>query len=208
MEKIVLKDNKNQADNEVRKIQSFCSKVNEILPEFGKENGYQLTMEDIQELFQKRELDDLVNAVNRHIESSLTGVKITNVVRKVFTSNTEEFIYGFAERLKKINSSEIDFKTLSLKDGALVLTDESEKEVREKLVSCITTENGKQLYDLCLEAVKPISEFSQFVKQNTPLNYYITVNQLGNFFSMDPKTGEVTINKGSGFDRLTTKQNF
>lgn len=201
MQQIILNENVQMQDMEIRKLNSFCTKINNVLPEFEVQTGYKLTMPELRTLFERSDLDELINHVNQSIESGLKGIKITGIVRKTFTGNTAEFVYSFADKLKGIYqlNDNNNFRNLSIENGLLCLSSEAENAIRKNFIDVIATERGKEFYELHLAAAKSFSELGTFIKVNTPINF-ITVAEMSNaLFSLE-KTGKIEINKNINYD--------
>ncbi len=203
MEPIIINENLEKQNDEIRKINSFCSKFNEILPEFKNETGYELNFNDFISLLHSQEPNELINQVNEHM---MQGVKDVGLTRKTFTQNTKEFIYGFSEKLKRFYSlNHSDYlHSLSMENGLLILPKENENEIRSSFIDAITTEKGMQLFELHKEAARVLNELFQFLKKHraAPIAPR-SIEEITEGIILNQEAGEVELLKNMGYDRAT-----
>ena len=209
MQQIILNPNLERQNDEIKKVNSFCTKINAVLPEFEKETGYKLNMNEVIMLFERNELDELIDNVNRSIESGLKGIRITGIIRKTFTANTAEIVYSFGNKMKRLLSlNSTDYlRQLSMENGLLCLSKDQEQAIREKFIVAIKTDGGKEFYELHLAAAKSLSDLLKFVKANTRIEVYYS-QQIGNLFALNNATGEVSTGTHIGYDYAVESKNL
>ena len=203
MEPIILKQNLEKQNHEIKQIHLFCSKINEVLPEFEKETSYVLDMHDVQILIQSNNQDPLIEKVKKSMEKSFAS--FSQITRTILKKGVDEFVYGFAEKIKAINLrwQTEHLNDLSIENGKLSLRKEQEQAIRETFVKAITTEAGKEFYDISLATAKELTGLLKFVKEYTGINVRSIEGLVNNLFCIDVTTGEVNAHEDIGYDYCT-----
>ncbi len=197
MEKITIEENSEQQDAAIKKINSFCAKVNEALVEFKTDTGYSPTFDEVKKLIQGQDLSGLRENVNSSLESQLDKQKVSGkLMRENLKAGVSVLINTLSKNLNiqsVVPGSEY-LHFLSMQAGKIELKKEQEEEIRETFRNCLTTEEGKFFFDLHKSAAQSINELSKFISQKTTLQYSHIDQLTKNFFDMDFNTGEIDIN--------------
>ena len=185
MEKIILDRNSEKANDAIRRINLFCTKINEILPEFKRETDYMLDMHDVKMLIEAKDQDPLIERVKKSMEKNLES--FNQITRTILKRGIDEFVYGFAQKIQRIALRwQTEYLSdLSIENSGLYLSSEKEQEIRERFTDAITTEGGKQFYDLQIAAAKSLTDLSKFIKSNTSINYFSVAQMADNLFTYD-----------------------
>ena len=204
METIILHENKDKQDQEIQRINSFCSRLNNVLPEFEGETGYKLKINEVSTLLERNDFDELTQNVNTFIEKGLKAIRVTETVKKTFTNGTASYVRSFANKLKQAAESEnLNFlRELSIEGGKIVLTKEGEQIIRLKFLDQITSAAGKEFYDLHLAATKSFGHLSKFIKGSTRLRYLSLSQMAGDLFSYADANGEIIPKEKISYDSL------
>lgn len=207
METMILNNNKDMQDAEIQRINSFCSRLNKVLPEFEGETGYKLKINEVTTLLERNDFDELTQNVNTFIEKGLKAIRVTETVKKTFTNGTASFVRSFANKLKQAAEGEnLNFlNDLSIEGGKIILSKEGEQAIRLKFIDKIATEQGRQFYDLHLATAKALTELSKFIKGNTRINYYSLSLMTSDLFSYDSQGGEIQPKEKVRYDALIDK---
>lgn len=204
MQTIILNENIDMQDAEIQRINSFCSRLNKVLPEFEGETGYKLKINEVTTLLERNDFDELTQNVNTFIEKGLKAIRVTETVKKTFTNGTASFVRSFANKLKQAAESEnLNFlRELSIENGKIILSKEGEQTIRLKFIEQITSATGKEFYDLHLAAAKSFGDLSKFIKGNTRLRYLSLSQMAGDLFSYANVDGEIIPKEKIRYDSL------
>ncbi|HZW64069.1 MAG TPA: hypothetical protein VFF23_00155 [Hanamia sp.] len=207
METMILNENRDMQDAEIQRINSFCSRLNRIMPEFEAETNYRLNISEVATLLQRNDFDEVINSVNTFIAKGLKAIRVTETAKKTFTNGTASFVRSFANKLKEASESEnLNFlDALSIEGGKIVLSKEAEQTIRLKFVDQITSAAGKEFYDLHLAAAKSLTDLSKFIKENTRLRYLFLPQMTGDLFNYDSQAGEIRPKEKVRYDALAGK---
>ena len=207
MQQIILNENLEKQNDELRKIHLYCSKINEILPEFEKETNYELNMQDVQMLIQTNNQDPLIEKVKKSMEKSFAS--FNQITRTILKEGIDEFVYSFAEKIKAVNLRwQIEhLKSLSIENGKLFLRKEQEQALRQTFVKAINTQSGKEFYDISLSTANGLTELLKFIKENTRINFHSVGAIVTDLFYIDAATGEVKANENIDYDYCTDPKN-
>ena len=189
---IILNENKDMQNAEIERINSFCFRLNKVLPEFEAENGYKLNISEVATLLQRNDYDQVIESVNAFIAKGLKAIRVTETVKKTFTNGTASYVRSFANKLKQASESEnLNFlNELSIDNGKIILGKEGEQAIGAKFVNKITTAHGKEFHDLHLAAAESLTEISKFITGSTRLRYLSLFQMAADLFRYDSQ-GEV-----------------
>lgn len=208
MEPIILNSNLEKQDHEIKQVHLFCTKINEMLPEFQKETNYELDMQDVQTLIESNDQDRLIEKVKKSMEKSFAT--FNQITRTILKKGIDEFVYGFAEKIKAVSLRwQTDhLNDLSIENGKLYLSKEQEQAVRQTFVKAITTEAGKDFYGISLATAKELTVLLKFIKENTRINFHSIGGVVNDLFYIDVTTGEVKASESIGYDYCTDPKNL
>jgi len=212
MQKIILKENSEEQQKVINDIQSFCLKINETLSDFIQETGYTPTKTEIEALMNGYIPESLNENIALSIETQLSKTPGSNILYKSMKEGLKEQVYkAISKTLKKLQISSYGkakdyFFNLSLEDGKIFLSEESEEQIRETFRRSISSEAGKEFYEKHQKAINVLNDLSLYIKENTLIRA-VNIHQFVEIlFSLNNETGEI-VSYGVDYDRATKKNN-
>ncbi|HTO15193.1 MAG TPA: hypothetical protein VLZ83_05465 [Edaphocola sp.] len=200
MKKILIEYNENEHQAFLKAINSAQGKVQTFINELQEIGSFTIETGDLSNLI----IGDGETAANA-IESNIThdlnraGIRSKGILKAAIKEDLESY-YSIRneKRPLSINNEQLDY--LVLKDGIISINDDKVKDLKEKFCIYITTEKGKQLFDIQSEIVKKVNEFLELANPN----YINKMNVGGNLFGWNPENKQVSKNL-LGYDRLAAE---
>jgi hypothetical protein len=210
MQKIILKENSEKQQQVINDIQSFCSKMNEVLSDFIGSTGYTPTKRELETLMNGGLPESMSESITLTIEAQLNKTPGSNIMYKSMREGLKEQVYksisGTSKKLIMIGYGKAKdyFFNLSLKDGKIFLSKETEEQIRESFRVSIASEAGKEFWEKHQNAVNVLNDLSLYVREKTLIRA-VNIHQFaGTLFSLNNETGEI-VSYGVDYDRATKK---
>lgn len=191
MEPLVINENIEKQNQAIKDVNSFAAKINELLPEFQAETGYSLNLNEVQTLLNGNDQTALIDSVKKSMEKSLST--FNQLTQRSLKEKVDEFVYGFAEKIKRTNSmpGAANFQILLLNDVGLYLSKEAEQTLRNTFKYSISSEAAKEFHQKHKAACIALNEFGKFVSENSQIPLFNMGNLAHTFFYLERETGSV-----------------
>ncbi|MGN6297929.1 MAG: hypothetical protein ACTHM7_14175 [Ginsengibacter sp.] len=200
MEPIIINENLDYQNNEIKKIKDYCAGINRTLKDFAQKTQYSLTLNEVESLIKGQDVISLEDNI-------LQAQKIKSpLMMDAARPNLRNYIKDLG---RKLGTGTYDHCNQYLPDmqmskGEIYLPEEKEAEIRESFRNLIKSEAGKTFYELHTRAAKALSEFSVFVHENTRLSFISPGELSTEFFDFEDENKSVEIEEVD-YDRLIIK---
>lgn len=192
MKKIIIEENADMQEQELTKVNQFCNAVNKELAQFKTDTGYNPTMDEVKQIMASKNLNLLLQNLNSFLDSQLDKINVTStLMRENQKAGQKTFVDDLFKQLNFLSHNSRYLYQLSMEHGLLILSKESEAEIRDNFRNYITSEKPKEFWELHKAATQALNTFSVFVKENTTLSYVSIEDLAKEFFYMDYESRNV-----------------
>ncbi len=210
MEKIIVKENKQQQDAIINHIIQFILALNKPIAEFKKATFYSLSSDDVLRLMNNHNgaVQVINEKLNLFLDKELDRQKITiPLMRSNFKTGYQDIVSSLSSELRK-HIAQPGFNylyMLTMENNKLVLNKENEEIIRESFRNIINSEAAKKLFDLQNEVAEKLQEFWKFINEKTSLQYFTMAQVTETFFYLDVETKQIEIDTDIDYERIMKK---
>ncbi|MEO6134375.1 MAG: hypothetical protein ABIP35_04435 [Ginsengibacter sp.] len=193
MDPLLVNEHLDLQEKAIKEVNNFCSKINQTLPEFKKETGYSLDINELQLLLRSNDLTSLIGSIDKSMEKSFAS--FNEIVKRTLKAGTSEYVYSFGNQLKRFATLPgVDhINSLSITNDQLTLSKDNEHAIRETFKKFITSEAAKEFLEKHKAITDSMNEFSKFVKDKTSIPILHAESFGFYFFKLNNQTGSVSM---------------
>lgn len=190
--KILIAENELDANSAKSRLITLVNSVNTQLKDFFDKTEYQPGLEEIKGAL-RNSGEQLQRGLDQMINKQIKEMFGSKLLKASLQVDTSKHVAAFVEKLYPMtwNGMPAHWELLTMENGLLVFTAESEEILRDHYRKYLTTEDGKALHDLQISTADAINEYYSKIGSSSTLHFLNIAAFIVQFFESDPVTNKV-----------------